>query len=1241
MTTRIAKIKYQSDSICYIENAQHTSPEIIIKHCYDLNEIRKLNEFAYRVLSSDKYEELYKYLFIPFNFDLLFIEGNDSFGRSMQFEISRPKWWSNKFQYTMYPLTTNGSMFASVRPYDYLTTFNLSTLTPPSNDDEDKIYKAVQRLLAMQSQSRFSSIWRELAAVVLAVDSVTSTYLNPIRLWCWFLIGKYFVHFPFIEKNGEVIFFERDIPSIIPTLLYTLMSVGMDLVLGTVTTIEAYFCIDRYIRLANDSFMDAKLRTKSAMRNWIQEAMNNVKRALCLRWDEFGNIFGIYNKILTEIPLLNQEIKNSILERQEKLDNVDFIYIRERLRLLKSVDDIERFYQLCHAASNDRTYYKTIVELCLDAAVQPQVRESLVVNPNPIVELYDSGNIIMFQYDNERSDAVSRSSRYLNNYVPRMVSKLSGLNMDQEWIRFITTSSAGKKLSSDEVKMFGELAQKFHNRRIFRVAMEMSSYSNKDRLLLSISDRTILVVRQQIDRRQRTIAGLSNPKLEASFPGYIIGKSYYDLTTEAAQGKQTGSILDAIQLLFSTSTENLISNSLDISGMDASIQPGLRKPYDILTLKVAAELRNKRFGPWRDEVKLLRYVTLSEDGTRVGSVRQEPVSALQLAIGFQASTIQTATTYNSDIFGTIVTQEGTFESGRSDTSTHHTVLLSGIMNGETLKRRRDGKVTNFMWQSVMGDDVHRIYKVGPDVSEEIQQDGEALKQCGFKITNDISSNYAVFLQQVSMVGRIIGLPNRVSLLTREHVKVHASLHQAATELNALCDDLISRVKDAKNITILQQSIGLFCLIRHTLKLKEGLHYNFIRDALVAQSIRVQEYIHSKHSGSRLLTIYAPFVWLFCHLGGEFPAPSIVINGNVVLRQQSILCPRGTYKRKMLIDIARAEGLKFNELYKSTFLKDLGFTSSAYLIELKIFDLEKMSRLDDSGMIELSGLAQSLNQLEDQRSLQDSRIGEYQLALRGVHIPKSIIFAHNNYTRLSQLVTSGEVDVLDVDVFSRLFYERAKQLRNFGGIKSEANDVYYDYIVDISTTPVEFLSMSKFTYECPFLTCMSGGNFYWYVHSLLGSPLPIEGKLKRDIASIRGKFHNFRYSDPVFEEGLKIFKRDKSLLDYYYDAIHLRERERVIFTDALQYFSRFGDVNVKYITSPRQLFALSDNPERLLKTYVDVQCVEDIVDERTGYPSVVGLIATYAFLHLLESNYYPTVNKINIVPSCELIKALRY
>jgi hypothetical protein len=1108
-------------------------------------------------------------------------------------EITNPP----NFSYNDYPLNDAGTFFHTNHEFDYLTTFKLNSFY--KSDQTDIRYAMVKNMIEKeQAQSRFSTIWRQLAAVIVALDIREKSDEYPIRYIIKRLFGTTSGEFMFYEKQGVLQFDDTSVASILPTLVYMICAVGTHICLGTITHAESITAINNYLHMAKRGYGDAKLSAKSIGRNWVLEAMDKLGTIKIPKWDQFGQLIGQAIKNTSEPDIVRKTFSRLRLDR-EKLSPFLQLYIKHALTHCKTQVQVMNYYAVCRVMTNDSTYYKTATELSLDAAVLPKIREQLVTRPAETMIDVETRQVLSQQYPDGQGKMVMR---YLILFTDMIAKRIAPVNVDEEWLNFLTTSSPGKKTADEFLAQLSSKAKEWTKTRIGAEAAMSSQYRSIQRIISAFAFSIKLVQRQQIDRRQRGIAGLSNELLFLSFMAYFIGKHIYELNDNAAQGKQSGNALDIQTMLFWTTQPRMLFSSTDISGMDASIQHITKDIYNTFTLSILAKIESKQYGPFLDSFRDVFYPA-------EGKIRSVNVNGAWRALSFEISNSQTSTTYESKTFGAVQNFEGTFPSGRADTSTHHTVLLQGVIRGNELERIDNNIPSQIAYMKDLGDDISVAYHGAMDKNvAQAQSDNEKLESCGFKTTLEISVNMVILLQQMVVNGTFWGFPDRVSLWTREHTKEVRAMASSVSEMISLRDDINSRVRDLDGLKLITFTCALLCMTRHTIRVTNAQYKTF--STALSTRLQVQEYPLSKFD-STLMTIYIPIAWLFMQGGGEMPSYPFIRRDGTLTPNESVFKPRGDYARRLMFDICNiremisSNGVKVDH----ELLDSYGFTSAQFLIELDILNIITQYKLADLEYSSISALATGLEQYGNIKARDRSRKAAATLRVNRLAPPKGIVYGYNLHTKLEQVaMTVDETDSQIRKISSHLVVKTLQMAKSFK-IRWHSADILHIYTLDESNERLGYLDHSLYTRDVTLGYNLSYLSDAWYLFCMLGGIDIAANELRREIASILGKYHSFKYDDPTFEYGFLVYSRNQALLPEFFAMINANSKQQDAFVEAFEYYQDYKIYKYKYTMTPRQLFFISDNPLSAER------CV--IADEsQMANRNLRGLMSIYAYTHIL-------------------------
>ncbi|AAK73087.1 RNA dependent RNA polymerase [Cypovirus 14] len=1191
------------------------TPEIIqCGYVFDPTKVQSLKDERFRLLSSksdegDLNKSIFNYIKNESPASKHWI-GKDVNGHVLRVEclipidITQPP----DFDLSMYPLDDSETMFADDHDIDYLRNCKVSSLMLAlgETEREQKLIAELKFLMtAKHCQTRVAKVWKQLLIVVKTLDDAFKTKEYPLR----YFIAQLFcrgINFPFYQKRGErqhtFVFESTDVSSVLPLLTYTCMSIGTAIMTGVLSHVESVVAMNNMLEMARTSFVDEKLKYKSIARNWLTEALHNLGDTLIPVWNASGDIRSTVMKNTNESAFVRSQIEAD-REKRKQLNSVMTAYLGHVLSKCNSYDSIRRYYTAVRVMTNDGAYLSTLTELSLDKAVQPIASMTAVQRP-AVLEHDASGRAYRQTYT---SGELSAAWNYLRPFASEIATKLTKTNLDELWLGFITTSSPGRKLEETILRNLHVEVQKWSGKsKIVMEAVLAPKYRDMSRYTDALTTISQLVERIQIDRRQRAISGLSNERLFLSFLSYVIGKEIYNLNSNAAQGKQAGNALDIQDMLYLTTLRNTIQSSIDISGMDASIQPEIKELYNTLTLETTGHMNTSKFGPFMTK-------TMEIKDTKTGSSRRDKVNAAKQAIMYEIANTQTSTTYNSKIFGEIKSGEGTYPSGRADTSTHHTVLLQAILRGNELRRCSEGKASSLIDMRILGDDVRLTYHGSEDLCiKHANEDAEALNKCGFKVTQEYSKNSVTLLQQLVVNGSFWGFPDRISLWTRERQKGMYRYDESAKEATALCDDMMSRIPRPEGLKMLLFNILFLGYGRLNMAVSRPFVNEFVK--LIGKHVQYELHSDNLAYKTRLISVYLPFYWSFMAGGGELqPYPFMRSDGSYT-PDHSMYSARGPYLRRNLYDISGAETSIINEemvKLDHELLTKYDVLATQLFMDLNFLNLKVEAKRELLPPNEIERLASDLEALGNADARVRSKIAYGSLKREMADIPKGIVYGYDLYTKIEQTALDQESTEEETKLVSMRMLMNLRKYANNRYIRAHDDDVLHEYCFNRRAERANFLPMMKHLKNFSIAANMEPFSDGWALLGYLGLMDPLGSELRAELASIRGGFHKMSYADPRFKTGFRIYNENARLLETFFVMIGADGNEQEAMRRAFAYFSMYGRIRYEYIQSPRQLFFINNSPIGAARFLVGTEYNQ-------SSSAVQALFLTYTYLHILSN-----------------------
>lgn len=1087
-----------------------------------------------------------------------------------------------KYSEDMYPLNDNGIGFKDEKPYDYLVNFTVESLF---NSEDSIKKKLILRLLESQAQSRFSTIWRELCAVVNAVDIYHGDTNHALR---WYIQKLYCQgdDFDFYERQGKIMFnwkqgkygkelVNKSLSSTLPLLVYTVASVGCDYLFGHFTHVEMIIAMNHYLKAAVECFQDTKLKIKGSFRDWLPVGLNKLGKTKVPLWNAQVEVVGNRVRSTREHHEAIKVFEESMIKFKENVTDELYGYFQGEFNRCKSCEDYINLALTLRCISNDRTFYGTLPELATAKAVLPKLQGNPV--PGPTVTIRDANTKEVYKLDFNHGDNcfIDHVFTTMKRVVPLVSKHLKDKDFDILLSEFMTTSSSGTRLSEMEKLRLTPQMQAMAKTRIIRFGIDIADYKNLEFYIEMLGMPTKMGIRIQIDRRMRSIAMVPNQRLTLGYISHAFSKVKYKYGNSAS-GKQTGHSYDLKNLLIATSQKDTWCTSNDVVGMDNHIQAALASLTDAQDFLIAEYIKSSFAAFATSKVNVEVF-----DSGNWTTIDME-ITGLQKALGFMYSHKNTATALDTE-FGTIVNRQGTFESGLPNTTGHHTNLLDAISHTHQVLQTMDNKPIIVTGEEFAGDDSSKRYHhYDPDVIyDDNKREIQRLTDMGFKMTEMFSTNVAVFLQMCCVDGRYYGFPDRVSLLTREDRKEVYKLEESVKEMTALVNDLMSRVRNQRGLKLLAFMIANFCLSRFTFSMKNVVYDSFC-STMKSKGIRIQEYVPNKTRPTRLVTIYVPSAWFHMHGGGEMPSYPYQRRDGTWTCDASLYSPTGDYARRLLFDISNIKNMiTLNKLYLDHEILDkYGFEAGQFLINIGILKLEKtiVERLVNKG--EISKLAKGIKNQIPNRKIKASEMAYTRLLSKGYVLKDSLVYAFHLEHKMQAVSETVSLESYEVSDLSKMVYNNAKRFSQFkNNLRLQKNDVLHCHYFEESDKYLPYLEFASHITDIRIANAYEPFNESWHLFATLGAVSAASAEVRAAINSIKGKSYSFRTDDPIYKEGFKLYKNKsrRGLLNDFFIATGVSPKERSLYVLAYRNQIRYGGITYDYSVAPRQLFFISDNP----------------------------------------------------------------
>ncbi|APG79093.1 RNA-dependent RNA polymerase [Hubei lepidoptera virus 3] len=1137
-------------------------------------------------------------------------------------EIKKPI----EFDEKMYPLAENGKSFKINHQYDYLATFRVGSFYEKM-DEKDPRYGLIRDMIeSNQCQSRLSNIWRQVAGVILTFDKIFSE-VNIFRG----ILSKMLqemdeeynnAEYPFYENRilGRIKFEHLKVVSIMPLLIYALCHIGSNFIMGNVDEDEMMMCMNNYLLMAKESYQDEKLRIKGIARNWINEALDVMGRTMTPIWTPDMCIQGYRMKETREYEIVRRGFTKAREERKRELSEELNNYINMKINRSRNQAEITRAYVVTRLATNDGTYFKTATELSLKKAVEPTIRQKIVPAPKPTEKTSDG--VLRQIYESET--IYDEIVKYLLAFKNKVIKTLNDIKLDEEYLDILKMTSAGVKLDEQEAsdKVMSVLLKK----RIPRAAMDSAEYRNIIQFVSRLQAPIFAVERQQIDRRQRMIAGINNEGLLGSMASYVILTSLFKYMSAAAQGKQSGSAVDISDMLELSSLENVMLSSMDVKGMDAAIQPTTRDIIHTFELEIARLTRHNVAGPFKEKWTKV----IDDKGETIEE--NEYVNALMQLLMIERHNTQTAVTYVSTAFGEMVNAEGTFSSGRADTSAHHTALLPGIIRGiETM----NSEITPSCRAMVraMGDDANIVYSGSEELMEKnVEDDKRAMNELGFDIDEELSRSSMVFLQQQCVNGCFVGYPDRIAIFTKEHSNEVTSIYQSVQELRALCDDMCWRIRNTRGLKLLMTCLGAMCSLRVTIEVESARAKEIITE--MGKIVPCHGYEDTRDTAEKgrkqrkeLMSFYLPLMWLYIEKGGEFPCFSVERSDGSFTEEESIHTPRGKMKRKLMYDISYNKESKKMTLDRKI-LKDIGITAALKIIKLNIVGNEYMIKRETFDDRKLEKMGRSLEGITNNDRYNRSRQHANILRENGFVIPKQAVLGERLTERITQTIEKIPLSKNQMRMFGEGLLREIKRYKNYV-VEEYKDDVVYKCRLIEKDERIGIANIKFLVHGIEIAPNVQPGTESTTALQYIGMMDKISGGVRNAVNAVRGTYGSFRYDDPTFEAGYKIWRSRGDMIEHFFKAIDASPDREEAYKNAFAYYARNEMHQYLLSLSPRNQFFIRDDATKLM-LYVD------------DLPAVARVDLLYGILvaEVLRGSFWLTGGRITLMLDDELKRHLK-
>nr|WLG20788.1 MAG: RNA-dependent RNA polymerase [Fako virus] len=1133
----------------------------------------------------------------------------------------------------MYPLNNNKTNFLENRPFNYLCNFDWYEFLSRTKDELGMHYNMIRDLISMSSQTRYSNIWSNISGIIMYLRqyqrgfAIRSILVKLLKQWD---------NFPFFDTWDG---FKDVLPrtsTAWPLLFYAFMSVTFDYICENISEGEAIVCFQNHLENAQISYQDTKLAKKNSYTLWLKYECHNLRVALTPRYDYTGTVSGNFLKDTTEYIIDNEFEDNELAMKNDLLPS--FYTILQQLRKeIKTVEDIIRILTICYSARDDRTYYGTLMELAISKAIKPQVAGSIVPAPIPTSWLQKDPKMILSAIYPSNS-FLSQMQEFYRRYYPALKREIDVHALSASFINFLSTASAGVgiELPEEVINMVRDkrllyLLKKGSGKRVLQEALLVEKYNDLDPIINDFVRLIKIVVRKQIERRQRGIAGIPNNVLKINQVTYEANKPFSKIARAPSHGKQSGNASDIHDLLFYTTQEDvshievngkrqmrgIVISSADVKGMDTHIQINAAMNQHLGAIEILDGIQYD-VGPFRQTNAIVQDIQ--------GNVYEKSLNGGQQAIAFGLANFSQTTGINSKYFGQIPNQEGTFPSGLITTSNHHTQMLTLLIETAlTTFSREFGKSMAISHLMILGDDVSlMLHGNDKDINFFMKYLVEKFSQLGLILERDESRNFGVFLQQHVINGRFNGFSNRIAIFTSEDYKTRKSVRESCTEYNALIDDIIFRTYNVRKLLQFQRIHQFVVLSKYVFRV-QNYKYESLK-AKLSKRMNVFEYELRLRDNDkidaqnrymlRFIGIQIPYTYFQYSGGGEIPPESFQKKDGSFTYEYSIYSPRGKWLRKFLYDVSHdRRDAKFHIDHEMMKLYNLDVCD--FLIHYNMLDIQEEIRSTIIDRELISKLAMNLESLEHSNARMISRRASESLRSMGIRLPANGVYGYQINERLVKVLQNIQQSDYEVKMVGDALFTAIMEKFEHHKVRMEKGDKLHNFTLDFSNKEDKIPINKKMLalHNISISKNMAPYSDAWMLYTCLDNTYNTSSDLATALAHSQGHFKSFQYDRDMFAESVKIASKHGigSLpMELFFEASNIRDTAQLKWIEAIKYYVQFKDYLYPYSLNPRRLFFIPEQVSSVSNLLNQENIPEDINKKALLFRRAYAYVLSHPF-----------------------------
>ena len=845
-----------------------------------------------------------------------------------------------------------------------------------------------------------------------------------------------------------------DFPTYLIPVLFICCNLAENEHVNNLTRQEALCGLMNIIEWATGNLLQDSLDKKSTNRAIIPNVIMKMKLFMTMKVNEtdVSTTPHISDKpdIYTIEVLEKNEIKfkeanigtrnfyNKIKPIIEKYGNLyEFDHIKgedEKKRAIQLIayqntNSVKRIISVLNIISCTSIYNHGSILLAEEKSLAPQIK--VVDSAIPISKyVYLNGAKYPMGVDENTTDITLAYKEIINYFneelIPIFKKHYDYVDLESEFVGSLGTNSQGHKPTPDEAVALGmpKAIAKMSQARLIAFIYNQEMYMSLEELLKAIQRVPVVGTRSQIDRRFRIILMVDNGTQILSFGMLCFMntvKPHFDII---AAGKQDGTIKD-MRLQLTGTGGDFINSSADVTGMDTHTLQTAKDIIRLCTIKAYGEVEVSKYFCFSN-----LEVDVIDKNTAEILTKKEHINAMQSALILMGYHSNPSQNQGFDkIFNVLATLNGLgFGSGRFDTTTQHTLLLSAIVTQLVTKKAKEIGVD--VAAMILGDDIYQRLRTSNSetVLPILQTFQKALSEINYFIDLNMSRYYAVFLQQDAFCGTYLPSPHRISLFTNERNDIlDQSPYQRLVSLKSLSQQFGTRSWSEVNIDSVIGSAWI------------SMSSSFVTDIPKIHN-KFSNFILPLFDGYMLGMPYFMLNTQLCRTG----LPIIIThNTKIEKSNQDEKGHQITYHTNgfhtalsgdgCFIDVTQTFGditgitNTIHQLFNVPRIEEWGFFQAMYLAQTNPHQQITDQRKEEIGEAELETLVQKLELFQNAKKRQQSVFSEEILEQYNITLPDRLVYHKQPRERIINAVKEQPIkakDYVQVKEYVTNFYDDA-------------------------------------------------------------------------------------------------------------------------------------------------------------------------------------------------------------------------